>query len=459
MLRSVLCCALVVLFGAPCGAQPASKPETLIRLTVSPSRPPSPALRYLLLPELKEMNPGNPIHGYLRCFMEQQKFFFDKEAFERREKLLAVPLRELPAQELRDYGGFALAQADWAARLDNPDWQILLKLKSDGIYLPIPDVQQLRALANALKVRSRAEIAMGRFDDAIRTSKTMLAMARHLGEHPTYVGNLVGIAVAFVAIGPLEELIQQPGSPNLYWALTNLPSPLVSLEKGTQGERIWVDPEFRELNERAPMSGDQIARFVDHVDGIISLDETAKVKRRARAWLDEKCKDESIVSAARGRLVESGLTESLVKRFPPEQVMLLDERRSYEVRRDDLMKIIGLPMWEFEAIANKAQPTKEQPLFDLEPAIRKVRQAQTRLDQRIALLRVVESLRVYAAINSGKLPADLHEIFPPAPADPLTGQPFQYQLTGATAHVRGTPPADRQSEPAFSVHYELAILK
>ena len=51
------------------------------------------------------MNPGNPIQNYLKCFMEQQKFFFDKEAFQRREKLLAMPLKELPAQELKDYGG------------------------------------------------------------------------------------------------------------------------------------------------------------------------------------------------------------------------------------------------------------------------------------------------------------------------------------------------------------------
>ena len=185
------------------------------------------------------MNPGNPIQGYMKCFMEQQKFFFDKEAFERREKLLAMPLKELPAQELRDYGGFALSQADWAARLDTPDWQILLKLKADGIGLLLPDVQELRPLAGALKVRFRAEVALGRFDDAIRTAKTMFAMSRHLGEHPTLIGNLVGFAVANTAIGPLEEMLEQPGCPNLYWALTNLPDPLVPLDKGMEGERAW----------------------------------------------------------------------------------------------------------------------------------------------------------------------------------------------------------------------------
>src|SRR5207244_4916955 len=130
---------------------------------------------------------------YLRCFAEQQNFFFNKEACERREKLQSMPLKELPAQEVQDYGKFALREADWAARLDKPDWQILLKTKTDGISLLLPDVQQLRNLARALKVRFRAEVALGRFDDALRTAKTMFAMARHLGEHPTFIGNLVGI--------------------------------------------------------------------------------------------------------------------------------------------------------------------------------------------------------------------------------------------------------------------------
>ena len=81
-------------------------------------------------------------------------------------------------------------------------------------------------MVRALQVRFRAEIAQARFDDAIRTAKTMFAIARHLGEHPTAIGNLVGMAAAFVTIYHFDELLQQPGCPNLYWALTNLPSPL-----------------------------------------------------------------------------------------------------------------------------------------------------------------------------------------------------------------------------------------
>ena len=100
MRRTFLACAALAVLGLPCRAdETAATPETLIRLTAQPAAAAKPALRYQLLPELTEMNPGNPIQNYLKSFGEQQKFFFDKEDFERREKLLAMPPKELPASE------------------------------------------------------------------------------------------------------------------------------------------------------------------------------------------------------------------------------------------------------------------------------------------------------------------------------------------------------------------------
>ncbi len=194
MPRTLLCFAVLAAFALPCRAEQTSSAfETLIRLNVRPAPAPKPALRYRLLPELKEMHPGNPIQSYMKCIMEQKKFFFDEEAFQHREKLLTKPLEELPAQELPYDGRFELRQIDWAARLDAPDWQVLRKLKADGIGVQLHDVQAIRAMNRALQVRFRAEIAQGRFDDAIRTAKTLFAMSRHLGEHPTLVGDLIGI--------------------------------------------------------------------------------------------------------------------------------------------------------------------------------------------------------------------------------------------------------------------------
>jgi hypothetical protein len=459
--RTILCVAALATAALPSvqADQTENSKETLIRLRVQPMPAPSPALRYLLLPELKEMNPGNPIHNYLRCFAEQQKFFFDKETCNRRDQLLVMPLSALPAQELQDYGKSALRQADWAARLDRPDWQILLRAKADGIGLLLPDVQQMRALANALKVRFRAQVALHRFDDAIGTAKTMFALAHHMGEHPTLIAGLVGFAITAVAIGPLEEMLEQPGCPNLYWALTNLPNPLICIELGLESERMWIVSEFKDLDDTGPMSEAQLKKVITRFDDLLRMEGSNK--QTLRQWLDARAKDQALVDAARRRLTDYGLMEEQVKQFPPHQVLLLDEKRDYEVRRDDMMKYMNLPMWQTAELALQPKPDQHWGVFAkaLVPALYNVRSAQGRIEQRIALLRHVEALRLYAAGHDSKLPEKLADCGVPLPVDPFTGQAFRYKKDGATAHVWGTPPRGREKLPAFNVHYEVTIQK
>src|SRR5262245_16365678 len=115
--------------------------ETTVRLTVQPMPVPKPALRYQLLPELKELQPGNPAQGYLRCFAEQRNFFFSKEAVTDRARYLSLPLADLPLDKLRDYGRSALKQADWSARLDTPDWQLLPRVQSSGVDMLVPGLE------------------------------------------------------------------------------------------------------------------------------------------------------------------------------------------------------------------------------------------------------------------------------------------------------------------------------
>src|SRR5215468_4007477 len=86
--------------------------EPAVRLDVRPMAAPKPALRYQLLPEVRELNPGNPAQWYVRCFQEQRNFFFGKEAAAERARYRSLPLAELPSEKLHNYGGNALAQAD-----------------------------------------------------------------------------------------------------------------------------------------------------------------------------------------------------------------------------------------------------------------------------------------------------------------------------------------------------------
>ena len=415
-------------------------PETLIRLTVDPMPAPKPALRYLLLPDLKEMTQGNPIQNYLKCLLDQD--------FSSNEETL---------------GKAALKQADRAARMDKPDWQILPRIKTDGIGLLLPDVQKLRFLAQCLQGRFRDEIALRRFDDALVTARTMFALSRHMGEHPTLIGGLVGVAIATITIAPLEEMLAQPGCPNLYWALTNLPDPLISFVKGMEGERIFIHVELHEkggLSDKAPMTPQQIKKLGDYIDRILEFEVGKNKKQKhTRAWLDERIKDEKYMTAARERLVDYGMPAERLARFPADQIILLDEERAYEVERDDGMKLMILPTWEALKSLDEIQPSKKSLFSGFLGALDKVRRAQGRLEQRIALLRHVEALRLHAAGHNGNLPDKLTDIEVPLPVDPFSGKPFRYEVKDGAAHLRGSPPKGEEKTPVYNLHYEITIRK
>ena len=416
---------------------PPKPPETLIRLTVSPAAAPRPALRYMLLPELHEMQPGNPIPAYLKCLLDQD--------FSSTQEVI---------------GPAAMRQADRAARLDKPDWQILLKAKEDGIQLLLPDLQKHRALATALQGRFREEIASRRIDDALTTAKTMFALSRHVGEHPTLIGGLVGIAIAAVTIQPLDELLEVPGCPNLYWALTHLPHPFVSLDLGMQGERLLIGGELRDLTDAEPMTAAQLKKVIDHIEYIRRFDSD-KLQERTRPFVNKRAADAKHLAAARARLVELGIAEDKLAKFPADQVILLDEKREYQVRRDDLMKYVALPTWEaWERMSNYKEPKEPALLSFLGPNSLRIRLAQGRIEQRIALLRHVEAIRMYAADHGGKLPEKLSDIGVPLPLDPFTGKPVRYSVEGNIAHIRGTPPAGEVNNiAAYNIHYEITIRK
>src|SRR5262249_53116395 len=151
------------------------------------------------------------------------------------------------------------------------DWQLLRHVQIDGMELLQPELARLQILASALQVRFRGQVAGGHFNDAIRTAKTMFAFARHLGEYPRESANRLGLSVAELALGTLEEMVQQPGCPNLYWALTDLPTPLVGLRKGLQGDRARIAADLQLLREDAPMTEEQLEKIVSHLSGVLGF--------------------------------------------------------------------------------------------------------------------------------------------------------------------------------------------
>jgi hypothetical protein len=466
--------------------------ETEVRLNVYPMPAPKPALKYQLLPCIDELNSGNAAQDYLKCFMEQRAFFYSKEAVSERARYLALPLGELPAAELRSYGGGVLRRADWAARLEIVDWQHLDRIKDGGIEETPGDLGPLQSLASALQVRFRAEVAGHHFDDALRGAKTMFALSRHLGEYPREVAHVEGMAIAHLALGTLEEMVQQPGCPNLYWALTALPCPLVELRKGLQGDCTRVANELRPLRDDASMTQTGLEMLLSHLSGVLGLarEHAGLPIQNLRAVLSARVKDPERVAAARRCLVEAGYAEDRVKALPLLQLILLEEKRNFEIERDERLKLLALPLWQVEALdrgvpcgngdplSNQAQDERRTSVIamsrsmtserdcggvglfaELLPRVVKLRQTQAQLERQIAMLRFVEALRLYAAEHHGKLPAAASEIALPLADDPFTGKPLEYALEGPSAHIRAHQLAGARRSEGFNVHYVVTIQK
>ena len=114
-------------------------------------------------------------------------------------------------------------------------------------------------------------------------------------------------------------------------------------------------------------------------------------------------------------------------------MILLDEKREYEVRRDDTMKLMNLPVWQVQSLAADIEKANKAPTVFAEilvEGIDNVRKAQARLDQRIALLRHVEALRLYAAEHMAHSPQSC----PTSPCHfPMTRAPASRSATKSPA--------------------------
>ena len=91
----------VLLLTVALSAAPDAPAAAPVRLSVQPMAAPKPAMRYQLLPEVREMNAGNPVQWYMRCFAEQRYFFFSKEGVAQREKYLAMPPKRPERNDLQ----------------------------------------------------------------------------------------------------------------------------------------------------------------------------------------------------------------------------------------------------------------------------------------------------------------------------------------------------------------------
>jgi hypothetical protein len=388
-----------------------------------------------------------------------------------------LPLADLPLDQLRGtiLDGIAydppytrlMGFIDMAARYDRVEWNIRYHMSKDGVYTLLPEVQRLRVIANVLKLRMRAEIKAGEFAKAIETSKTFFGLVRAFEQHPTLIGYLVGVAIASITVDALEEMVQQPGCPNIYWGLTELGSPVLDLHAAAQGERTFVSDQLRQLiDANGPVPDADLAKMLKMLDAVLETEEGKKKNDRTPATRQYRAMaaDPKTVETARAFLIEFGTKPEAVKAYTPLQAVMTYDLRQHEVWRDEALKLIHLPMWQVQPLAKGVADDLEKirgklPLAPVVvPSVLNVRKAQARLDQRVAYLRVIEAIRLHAHETGGKLPASLDDLKLPIPMDPVTGKPFEYSVrNGEVAVLHGANP-NPEHEPS-NRYYEIRVRK
>ncbi|MFO0937416.1 MAG: hypothetical protein U0798_12975 [Gemmataceae bacterium] len=457
----------------------AQAPDTITPLTVSPAHAPVPSLRFELLPRTSEKSRGNAAVGYYQALLNRPAWPKEATAIQKQleaeEKFKSVPIEELSTRDLTEYlkpyqATFRLA--DWAALNDRCDWQRDHQLSGEGLFTMLPDIQQQRELARIFDLRIRLAAADNKFDEATLALKTGMQHAKHVGESPTMIQLLVGLALANVQLKRVEDVIQRPGSPNLYWALTSLPHPFIDPKPGLEGEEAFLNSTISGIKaiETATVTADQATYAIEQFSKAFfeSSDDRALKTLSTRmgivgyaAIYHEQAKKE---------LIERGRTAKELDAMPPTQVVLLRAIAVYREMMQDRIRLFSVPYPAASKLleSGKAKLTAiregSDPLarvFSLGvPAFDKVFEAHARTERRIALLRAVEAVRMHAAKNGGKPPARLEDItLVPVPDDPNTGKPFEYRMTEQSVRIVAIPPAGGQPDAINSMGYTITFRK
>jgi hypothetical protein len=468
---------LVWFFGvvAPLAAQkpvepPPDKP-TVIKLEASAGGKKTRALKYTLLPDPLDLKPGNAAAYWRRA--GRAAVSVKRKITEKEDVWFNGSLKDLPRKEIREFLGLyavTLRLADQAARCDRCDWE-MPPLTIQNFDLPLDEIQTCREIANLLQLRCRLELSEGKFDDAIYTLQTGFALAHNLGDADTLIQDLVGIAIAAIMFGRVEEMMQVPGSPNLFWALTALPSPFIDIRRSMQVEMNTIYRSFPALRElerstKKVLTAKETEKLVD--DFLRDWNKFLSGTGPAHEWEGKAGLAFIAIKVypeAKKYLAEQGYTKEEIEALSALQAVVVYLLDQYNQTRDEALKWMNAPPWQAQAKLDQIalEMTKAMkagtgnPIIGLLiPAVSKTYSAYVRTEHLIGRLRCAEALRLYAAAHDGKAPPKFTDVGDlPLPIDSYTGKGFEgfYQFKDGKGVLETPAPAPLPK--SFGRRYEI----
>jgi hypothetical protein len=454
----------------PALAQPAKVPPPIDPkvLVVDPAAAPVPALKYRLVPSSADLNPGDAAPVYLRTRYETQDGLWN-EINPNYRKWRDVPLDQFPTAEVRKFVerfGRQLEQIEFGAHRQTCVWNYTVpEQRLDVVNVALSDAQGMRQWLMLLDLKARVETAEGKHDRAIRTIETGLAFSRHIAEGPFLINGLIGIAGASLMLDRCEELIAQPDAPNLYWALTVLPRPLLDLRHEVENERKLCEnmiPELIEAGSDRPRTAAEWSALLARMHArIVGWCRRYNDPEGLATWDLAKFKAESLPAARAYLKARPDLDDKQRIDMPDDQVVALYLACRHRELWDDHFIASYLPprdaIPQLVAAADRVHAGKSGPLaffVGMTPALQAVMRNNLRPDRRIAALRTIEAVRLHAAAHGGKLPESLNEVTEvPIPRDPATEEPFIYRAADAAAILHGL----RADLPPPAISYRITI--
>ncbi|MGD2095640.1 MAG: hypothetical protein PVH77_11585 [Phycisphaerales bacterium] len=207
-------------------------------LTLHPAKVTEAAQKCRLLSRTEELVDANAVPLYEKAIQSLP----DDYDTEQIHQWLKIPIDNLPHQQvqstLQQYES-AIQLFEQATKCRQCDWPYVEEDKLDKLS---ENLSKYRRLIFILELQARLQIAQGQYDKALATMQTGFAMAQHLGESPNLLQGMIGIAISARMLRPIEQFIQGQDAPNLYWALQDLPRPLIDLTELL----VLESPEIRE---------------------------------------------------------------------------------------------------------------------------------------------------------------------------------------------------------------------
>ncbi len=442
----------------------ADKSVEVRTLSLVPAAEPVPAMSYRLLPRYLDQKTGNAALLYYSA----AALCPDGDNEDIHEKI--SDWRDLPVDQLdRKEVEKALSSFSncfhlikLAAQRTYCQWEMPLE---DGYAMQLPHLSTFRLMIRAMQLQIRLKIADGQTDQALEMLQNGLYMGRSIAEGPTVIQDLVGIAVTAILFKEVEGLMQMPDSPNLYWALTALPDPMIDMHSSLEYERemLFVEfPQLRNLESEVLVPAQVSAIISDFIKKIQALGGgTSDVPFKGLfsvGWVMMHYSD------AKEYLAHKGYSQERIEALPAAQAVLIYQKQEYLEMADSLFKWFSLPYYQAQPHLKEGgkrlndhistKGIKVNLFCTLLPALSRITFLQARLDRNIALLRTIEAIRMFAADHSGQLPGSLAEITSvPIPADPVTGKDFVYRRIDAQNARLEAPvaPAESKRRPVYDL--------